>query len=80
MSRHRGSGAARRALLQAMRDAKFEEADRERTEYLNLRMGICAECGKWAYKHHKHCSRYGTPVDRAKQDEAIAFALGGGEQ
>lgn len=72
----RGSGAARRALLQAMKDAKFEQIDRDRTEYLNRRMGVCEECGKWAFKHYPHCSHRNDPVDKVAQAEAIAFALG----
>lgn len=56
--------------------AELEEADAKRTAELNERLGVCSECGKWALKHHAHCSRAGELVDAAKQQACMAYGRG----
>ena len=62
--------------LASMMSQRVEEMDMRRVAELNERLGVCEECGKWALKHHSHCSLYGKPVDVARQQACMAYGRG----
>ena len=63
-------------LENSMRAHRMEVEDARRTEELNERLGVCSLCGKWAKKHHAHCSRFGELVDLKEQERCMAYGRG----
>jgi predicted amidophosphoribosyltransferase len=62
--------------LQSYMQARMEAEDLKRTAELNAKLGVCGECGKWALRHHSHCSQYGKPVDVAAQERCMEYGTG----
>ena len=63
-------------LENSLRAHRMEVEDARRVAELNERLGVCEECGKWALRHHAHCSRVGELVDVERQQRCMAYGRG----
>ena len=71
MPSFRRNNATRAALRDIVLDA-FREEDEARSAWLNWKLGVCDECGKWALKHHSYCSHKDDLIDVRRQQRILA--------